>query len=476
MIRRRARARPLALAIALLAAASIATAQEPRERREADPTEGPDDDASRPGPPDVPRRTPPDYDGRSDPGMDAIDVLLWIPRVIFWPVHAFFEYLLRRPIGWILTTGERERWDALQLQPSSRTGPSWGLVPAVYFDLGFQPAVGAYVWLDDAIARGDDLRVHVGFSGLGWLRGVVLDRVALSDSSDLALRFDASARPDYLFVGIGGDAQPDIQSRFGRRSLESAIRAEHRPWRASQLGFEAGVAAHEFYDTDYRWSADERTISDAIAQGWYPNLSTLPPGFEGYTAYSQRLEGAFDTRESRPSDGSGVRVEAHAELGVDLFRAVDRRWLLWGGEAGAYWDIDAGRTLGLWASADLATPLGREAVPFTELPDLGVRGRMEGFRRGWLIGESVAAAVLEYRYPIWVVLEGFVDVAIGNAFGANLEGIDPERLRTSYVVGLRTVGDPDQSFTVQVGFGTATVEDGLDPAILRVTAGMQEGL
>ena len=36
---------------------------------------------------------------------------------------------------------------------------------------------------------------------------------------------------------------------------------------------------------------------------------------------------------------------------------------------------------------------------------------------------------------------------------------------------MRTVGDPDQSFTIQVGFGTATFGVGLDPAFVRITAG-----
>ena len=127
------------------------------------------------------------------------------------------------------------------------------------------------------------------------------------------------------------------------------------------------------------------------------------------------------------------------------------------------------------AMAELATPLGPGAVPFTELPDVGDRGPMAGFRRGWLIGESVTAAVLDYHYPIWVAMEGFASVAVGNAFGESFAGFEPERLRTSYVLGLRTVGDPDQSFLFQLGFGTASFEEGLDPAILRLTAGMQEG-
>jgi hypothetical protein len=447
------------------------------QRGEGDASSAQEEEAPAEGPPDIPHREVPDYDGRPEPGIDAGDALLWIPRVIFYPVHALFEYILRRPLGYIATTGEREHWGIFEFGRSD-VRRSWAIVPTLFVDFGFQPSGGAYVWFDNVIATGNDLRFQIGFGGIDWLRAAVLDRIHLGEDADIEAQFTASMRPDYTFLGFGPeDPQLAHLSRFGWRFLAGEIAANLRPWRASHLRVVANVSANEFYDTDFRQGAQELTISDAVAQpDWYPSLGgQLPPGFGGYTAYTQRVEGSVDTRQARPIDGSGVRIEAHAELGVDLHRPLERRWLRWGGGAGAYWDIDSGRTLGIWAVADFASALGSDPVTFTELPDFGARGRMAGFRRGWITGPSAIAASIEYRYPIWIAIDGFLNVTAGNAFGPELDGFAPEKLRMSFMLGMRSVGDPDQSFTLQVGFGTDTFENGLAPAVVRISAGTQEG-
>lgn len=447
------------------------------QERRADDTSGEmgmEDDIREGQAPSLAPRELPDYDGRSEPGMSPEDAILWIPRVILWPIYAILDYVVRRPLGFILTTGERERWDALQFPPISETEPDWGLVPTIFVDFGFQPSGGLYLWTEDVLVPRNQMRFQIGFGGIDWLRGNVVDRYSFDERGDTIFEatLDAWMRPDRLFLGIGGDARSDRVSRYGRRQIDGTLAFRFRPWRSSFLRISTGVSANEFYDGSYVDRSDGQVpISEAFAQGWFER----PPGWDGYVAYWQRVEGAIDTRQPRPVEGSGVRLEAHLEQGFDAMRVLDRRWLLYGGGVGAFWEVDAGRTLGLWLVTGFATALGPEAVPFTELPDLGGRGRMTAFRQGWLIGESVIAASLEYRYPIWVSVDGFVNVSAGNAFGPHLQDFDVEKLRMSFALGLRTVGDPDQSFTLQIGVGTDTFSNGTEPAILRVTAGMQEG-
>ncbi|UJR86953.1 hypothetical protein [Sandaracinus amylolyticus] len=424
-------------------------------------------------PPSIGRREVPDFDGRPDPGISFEDAILWIPRVIFFPVQLVFEWIIRRPLGWILTTGERERWGAFQFPPFAEEEPEWGLVPTLFVDFGFQPSGGLYLWTDNVVVPRNGLRFQLGFGGVDWLRASVLDRYSFDDHGTMVqAKIAGTMRPDYLLAALNGQGESDELVRYGARSVEGEIAFAFRPWRSSHLRIEAGVRGYEFYDTDWIDDDDDQlTLSDGVAQGWLP----YPPGWEGYVAYRQRLEGSIDSRQPRPIEGSGVRVEAFVEQGFDLLQAEDRRWLTYGGAVGAYWEISQGRTLGLWGGAEFATALGELPVPFTELPDLSGRGRMVGFRRGWLYGESIVWATLEYRYPIWITVDGFVNVTTGNAFGAELDGFDPAKLRMSFALGLRTVGDPDQSFTIQIGFGTDTFERGAEPAVLRITAGMQEG-
>lgn len=470
------------LALSIAALAPIARAQDDtpgrgaaEEQRRADDSagaQGMEDDRIGVGP-SIPRRAVPDYDGRPDPGPTALEVLAWVPRVLFYPVHLVVEWVVRRPLGWLLTTGERERWTALQFPPLSETPPTWGLVPTLFVDFGFQPSAGLYLWFDEVGSPRNAMRFQIGFGGLGWWRASVLDRYAIDDRGTIIqARVEALTRPDHLYMGTGTEIESDEVARYGARQIEGELAFAMRPWRSSHLRVEIGVRGYDFYDTSWI-DADEGelTVGDAVRQGAFG----LPPGWEGYVAYRQRLEGSIDTRNPRPANGTGVRLEAYVEQGLDLASPRDRRWLSYGALAGAFWDISHGRTLGLWGGIELARALGAEPVPFTELPDLAARGRMIGFRRGWLRGESTAFATLEYRFPIWVSIDGFLNAAVGGAFDAEFAGFDAGLLRMSYALGLRTVGDPDQAFTVQVGFGTDTFERGAEPAVVRITAGMQEG-
>src|SRR5882672_4084403 len=81
-VSRGARRARLAVAIGTLIAgrASAATSPEPREL--------------------------PDYDGRGGQPTTPGKVLLWVPRIAFFPFYLVSEYVVRRPLGWLITSAE----------------------------------------------------------------------------------------------------------------------------------------------------------------------------------------------------------------------------------------------------------------------------------------------------------------------------------------------------------------------------------
>ncbi|HKU38809.1 MAG TPA: hypothetical protein VJR89_11700, partial [Polyangiales bacterium] len=52
------------------------------------------------------KREVPDYDGREEP-TTAGDVLLWVPRLLLSPLYLVSEYVIRVPLGFLLTAAER---------------------------------------------------------------------------------------------------------------------------------------------------------------------------------------------------------------------------------------------------------------------------------------------------------------------------------------------------------------------------------
>src|SRR5262249_6333396 len=67
-----------------------------------------------PPPPPPPSGTSPkrpafDYDGRTEPTTPG-DVLIWVPRILFFPVYLVTEFVIRRPLGFLMVSAERGRW------------------------------------------------------------------------------------------------------------------------------------------------------------------------------------------------------------------------------------------------------------------------------------------------------------------------------------------------------------------------------
>jgi len=414
------------------------------------------------------RREVPDYDGRPEQARPE-DVALSFPRLLLAPLYLVLE-AVRQPVGWFLTTAERENWDFFRYLPFADDPLPWGVVPTTFIDFGLRPSVGVYVWFDHAFVRDNHLSAQVGFGGIDWLRGTIVDRFPIAANASVELKLDAWQRPDYLFLGLGPNARPDRVSRFGRRNLDGTASVLVRPFRSSLVRLVVGVSVNELYDTA-RVERDELSIVQAAEAGWF----ALPPEFaDGYSAYFQRLELAFDSRQAPPEDAGGVRLELHAELGFDMNRPLDRRWVLWGGALGGYWDVDEGRVLGAWVGVEHGAPLGPEPIPFIELTDMAVMARMPGFRPGWIVGPSALALGVDYSFPIAPWLEGFVGVSTGGAFAEQFAGFRGGLLRMSYALGVRT-NSPDQPFVVQLGMGTAPLEEGGEPQVFRLTFGSQPG-
>src|SRR5438067_2335484 len=103
----------VALAAVLLAASARAQVEaEPSQLPPPGPAPAPVVAAPEPptakGTPSAPRDMP-DYDARGDEPTTAGQVLLWVPRVALSPLYLTSEYVIRRPLGALITTAEQKQ-------------------------------------------------------------------------------------------------------------------------------------------------------------------------------------------------------------------------------------------------------------------------------------------------------------------------------------------------------------------------------
>jgi hypothetical protein len=407
---------------------------------------------------DPPKRTLPDYADRPPAGATPGQVLLWIPRVIFAPIYFVTEFLIRRPIGFLLTAAERANvpaalYDFFAFGPDHKVG----FAPLVFVDFGFKPSVGIYAFWDDAFFKGDDLRIHASTFGADWLAGSLTQRIRFHGKDSFTLALSAVTRPDHVYYGIGPNTLQSSQSRYGEDQYDGSATLDFPLWRSSRIQTSLGVRRAAFRNGHY---GKDPSVGHQVDVGVFP---ALPPGFlSGYTAQISRVVVALDSRRPYPMEGSGVRLEARGLLGSDFAESPASGWTRVDAGAAGYVDLDGHRrVLSLAVEAAIADPLGTRPIPFTELVTLGGdNAPMPGLFPGRLIDRSGAVAELRYRWPIGPFLSGSMNVAVGNVFGVNLEDFDPKLLRLSAALGLESDSSPDNAIHFLMGFGTETFDHG----------------
>jgi len=417
-----------------------------------------------------PKRALPDYDRRGKSPTTAGDVALWVPRILLSPIYLVTEYGLRVPLGAGISAAERAHlpeafYNFFFFGPDHKAG----FLPIAFVDFGFRASIGLYVFGNDVFFRGNSLNLHGSTSGGDWLAGVLTDRIALGKNSDVSFELSGVHRPDHTFFGTGsGSLQRNI-SRYGETSTVAKVSYDVTPTRILRLQSGVGLESAHFYGGRF---GEDPSIYERVASGAF----ALPPGFEGYTAVTSQVSAALDTREARPAPGSGVRLEADVRHGSDLRRTPGARWLKYGGTAVGFVDINGyNRVVSLALHAELADPLGDLPVPFTEQAALGGTAAMRGFFPGRLIDRSAAVATLKYRWPIWVWLDGSLQVATGNVFGERFDDFAFKRFRLSSAIGIESIGSRDSSFEMLFGIGSETFEHGTQIDSIRFLIGSNHG-
>jgi hypothetical protein len=391
---------------------------------------------------------------------------------VLFPAYAVSEYVLRRPVGALVVTAERDRWPAALVDFFTfNEEHTVGVVPTALFDFNFRPSVGLYGFWDDAFARNNALRFRAATGGTDWLALGIADRFPTGKTSTATVRADWTRRPDGLFAGIGPRSLEGNVGRFAYDRTEAAVDFASILGRQNSYRASAGFRRVAFH---YGSCCDDPSIETEVAKGAYP----APPALaEGYELAFERVEVAFDSRSPRPAADSGVRLELAGTLSQRLDAAARGEWATYGAALGGLWDVTGhGRVLSLWLSARFLDAFGdRTQVPFTELVALGGAAPMRGFKEGRLLGDSAAVATLQHEWPIWVGVHGSAQIAFGNVFGDRLRDFELSLLRASAAIGLRTAGSEDHYLEILVGGGTETIQDGFRPASFRLLVGGNHG-
>ena len=413
-----------------------------------------------------PKRDVPDYDGRGNPDAKPDDAL-WLPRVLLSPLYFVHEYVVRRPLGALVSTAEREHWVDRFIYLGPNHDVYW--FPTFLYDFGMLPSAGLSLHDRRFGVRNNSLHLHAATWGPSWLAAHAEDRYTWDDGKFAeATRVEFSRRSDNLFFGVGPDVTNATRARYGLQRFDATQTLARKLVHESALSITAGVRASALRGGT-AWG--DPALSDLIASG----ATTMPPGYDqSHLTVYERASLRLDSRAPRPATSTGVYLELHGEDHVDVH--TSDAWLRYGGEAGVAVDLYKQRTIRVYAATELVDPLGPMSdVPFYELAQLGGDDSMSAFLLGWMNGRSTATGGVAYTWPVWTWLDGQLRLSAGNAFGQHLSGFAPAKLRLSADLGMASNFARDAGLQLLLGVGTETFEQGGRITSVRLALGSRRG-
>jgi integrase len=157
----------------------------------------------------------PDYDGRPEERPSFSDGALWVPRVAFFPLYLVSEFVVRRPLGVLVTAAEQGHWldvlsDFFTFDEAKRlvaaADGEWRTMILVALRTGMR--IGellALQWQDgDLVAGRITVRRNVVWGHLGTPKSGKSREIPLSNDAQKALKDHRHLRGALVFCDAGG--------------------------------------------------------------------------------------------------------------------------------------------------------------------------------------------------------------------------------------------------------------------------------
>jgi hypothetical protein len=386
---------------------------------------------------------------RSDGRLDPPPSRRWrlAPQVLWAPFRGLV-WLFRLPIGAALRFEDRAH-------PLGRIS-SWltwndglrGLRPAFYYSTIYVPEFGLRYF--DHLSLGTDTRLSVvaTVGGAHYVYAAAsAEPTPMSKPVGVVLDALFDRRGDLLYNGFGSHTHSAAPAgRYLVNALEGRVglRVRALPW----LGLFATVSSGF-----KRFGNGDRVGGDPGVIFVYD--TTTIPGFDHGTTFVRGGAGFIaDIRDdaAQPSTGALVQVSFDYTHGVGDDRSSYERLR---GLLGVPINLWA-HTHVLWlqAATMLAWPNDdTRPIPFSELPTLGGPSDLRGFRFQDFRDFTSFYVTAEYRWPVWMWVDGAFFFDYGGVFGRNYSGFGARQMQPDVGVSLRLVTRGHFWVRMQLGYG-----------------------
>ena len=259
----------------------------------------------------------------------------------------------------------------------------------------------------------------------------------LGNSATLGLSATYQFLTTEKFYGLGNDSRNENESNY-------AIK---------QMSFEIPIA----YNFNKSFSIDARVgfESNKIEDGKDSNKpSTTDPDLPGLTTDVElskvQLTLRYDGKNhpGRPTSGLEFSLSGgvYNEISGNEFGFYKTSW-----NAATYLNLFYNRVLVLRLAGEITEPLSNRLVPFYHFSEIGQQGTVRGFQRGRFRGPDMILGSIEYRYPIWQIIDFTLFVDAGKVSQNIFDELNLDDYHTGYGAGIRIWGKKGLITKMEIG-------------------------
>jgi hypothetical protein len=250
------------------------------------------------------------------------------------------------------------------------------------------------------------------------------------------------ARPDDTVVGLPGRAPLAVASRFDQELMHGELATEIVP--AGR--FFAAISTAYFRRSFNETAAEPGTPPDLGRTEQRFDTTTLAGWGEGARVAYAEAQLGWNTlapgNEFVPTGApsTGSRMSVFAGVARDAGGGMNVAYTRYGANALRYFDLFNGDRVLVLRGRLEGVAGDAAAIPFTDLPRLGGPTLLRGYIRDRFRDRVSMLASVEYRYPIWRQMAGFLFVDAGRVLpelsDAGRALWQPRQLRASVGGGL----------------------------------------
>jgi hypothetical protein len=403
-------------------------------------------------------------DGRENVSK-ARDRLLLAPRLLLLPPRFLF-YILSWPTRWIVEFEERHHIYQRLYDASTSADGLVGVRPYFYYNTSFQPQFGLHLFHDRLLGPRTAFDTTVTGGPNNFYADVRGRPTPEGDRIEFVFGATFDRREDFLYTGLGttaplpAGALPPARYTGSELDLRALLTFHATRWLSAGLGGWFGFQRF----SDGSPTGGDRPISEIycvrLADGRCAPSGqvddALVPGFSQGTQFLRASALVrFDTRDggSIYHTAPGVIVDLRGDYSHGLGDDPSSYFRV-GGGAGVFINLwQDSRFLILRADALAVAPVDNTIIPFTQLATLGGPEDLRGFLLDSFRGQSSFIATAEYRWPIWMWIDGTVFVDYGGVFGRWWSGFGAGRMQPDVGVGVRITSGDRFFLRLQLAYG-----------------------